>query len=711
MEKRMDFRILVIDDNRDIHGDFKNILVPNRRNDELDRLAGELFDEPVKPEQRQISFDLDSAYQGEEGYALVKQAVNEDNPYALAFVDVRMPPGWDGVETIRHLWQADPDLQVVICTAYSDLNLEQITQILGRTDRLLILKKPFDIIEVRQLAAALTEKWNLARRAEAALRELENQRDHLDELVEAKTRELREANEKLIREIEERKRAEETLKESEAQFRSLFEFSPQGIALTEIDTGKLIQVNEQFAKITKTNRDEIIGRTTTELGFYSEEDRKRFVDEMTSKGRVDNLEMDFQAKDKSIINTLLSATVVPIAGKPHLLSMFQNVTEQKKLEDQLRQAQKMEAIGRLAGGVAHDFNNILTGITGYTGMIQDSLAPDDPIAGDLDEVRKAAERAAGLTAQLLAFSRKQIIAPKVIQPNDVLQDSQNMLSRIIGEDIDFIFKPAEDLSCIKADPVQLDQILVNLAVNARDAMSGGGRLIIETQNVTLDKLYGQFHAGMEPGDYVMLAVTDNGHGMDRETQSHIFEPFYSTKAKDQGTGLGLSTVYGIMKQNNGFINVYSEPEVGTTFKIFFPAVQEKALKLSRRSQDVRPTGAETILLVEDEKMVRQVARKILETSGYTVIEHDSSLQAAAIFEKHSPNVDLLLTDVIMPGMNGRDLYKKLKEKRPNLKVLFMSGYTENVIAHHGVLEEDTEFIQKPFTIQSLADKVRDVLDK
>ncbi len=392
------------------------------------------------------------------------------------------------------------------------------------------------------------------------------------------------------------------------------------------------------------------------------------------------------------------------------IELKKEIDDRKKLQEQLLQSQKMEALGRLAGGVAHDFNNLLTGIIGYTEMVQSSLNTDDPIYSDLEEVRKAGDRAAGLTAHLLAFSRKQIINPKVIQPNDILSNSQKMLKRIIGEDIDFVFKPSPKLWRIKADPGQVDQVLVNLAVNARDAMPDGGKLIIETQNVDFNEEYDKIHDKMEFGDYVMLTVADSGHGMDDDILEHIFEPFYSTKSKEHGTGLGLSTVYGIMRQNNGFINVYSKPETGTTFEIYFPAVMEEAELIPRKSRATHPIGTETLLLVEDDDVVRELAKTILTKHGYAIIDMDSGGYATLWADNNENVVDLLLTDVVMPGMNGEDLHEKLKEKRPELRVLFMSGYTENLIAHHGVLKEGTHFIQKPFTIESLTQKVREVLD-
>ncbi len=383
--------------------------------------------------------------------------------------------------------------------------------------------------------------------------------------------------------------------------------------------------------------------------------------------------------------------------------------ERKRLEEQLGQSQKMEAIGRLAGGIAHDFNNLLTGINGYAEMLLAALAPGDPIRGDLEEIRRAGERASSLTSQLLAFSRKQVIAPRVIDPNEVIERARNLLRRIIGEDIELTVVAAERVGRIKADPSQLDQVLVNLAVNARDAMPGGGKLTIETANVRLDEAYCQAYEA-KPGDYVMLAVTDTGCGMDAETRARVFEPFFTTKGKEHGTGLGLAMVYGIVQQHHGFINVYSEPGIGSSFKLYLPRVFLEPEPIGVAA-DPLARGNETVLLVEDEEVVRSLARRILERQGYTVLEAAEAASALLACSRHAGPIHLLLTDVVMPTTNGRELYGRLAALRPELKVLYMSGYTENVVAHHGVLEPGIEFLQKPFTIETLSRRVREVLDQ
>ncbi len=418
---------------------------------------------------------------------------------------------------------------------------------------------------------------------------------------------------------------------------------------------------------------------------------------------VGNKAEDYTDKDVEIV-----AYLADVAWE---IAEYKRSEEEKdNLSEQLRQSQKMEAIGRLAGGIAHDFNNILTGINGYAEMIINGLETGDPLLSDMEVIRNAGERAADLTSQLLAFSRKQVIAPKIINPNEILERSRKMLERIIGEDIELEYITRRETGRIKADPAQLDQVLVNLVVNARDAMPKGGKLTIETQNITMKDRYSAPHADMKPGDYVMLAVTDTGHGMDSETKSKIFEPFFSTKGKDQGTGLGLATVYGIVKQNGGFINVFSQPGMGTAFKVYLPRVQQEADSLSEDVAPALPKGRETILVVEDEDVVRQLSKRILERQGYKTIVAENGGEAFLKSRNFDGEIHLLLTDIIMPNMNGRQLYDELIKTRPRLKALFMSGYTEDVIAHHGVLEPGTQFIQKPFTIEKLAHTVRRVLD-
>jgi len=419
----------------------------------------------------------------------------------------------------------------------------------------------------------------------------------------------------------------------------------------------------------------------------------------------------FHEEELGLLEELAADTCLAIKSLREEKRRREAEEARKKLEAQLLHAQKMESIGRLAGGVAHDFNNLLTPIIGSADLMMMSIGKDHELREDIEEIKKAADRAASLTRQLLAFSRRQVLEPKVINLNDVIPDMDKMLRRLIGEDIDLETALAPDLDQVEADPGQIEQVIMNLAVNARDAMPQGGKLTIETANVDLDEAYAHNHVAVTPGPYVMMAISDTGIGMDKETLSRIFEPFFTTKEKGKGTGLGLSTVYGIVKQSGGNTWVYSEPGKGTTFKIYLPRV-EKQIEATEDTEAVAEslTGSETILVVEDNEMVRDLAQSILQHYGYDVLEAQDGEEAIKVSKGHDGPIHLMLTDVVMPGMDGNEMAEHITALRPNLKIIYMSGYTENAIVHHGVLDLKTAFIQKPFTPQSLARKVREVLD-
>jgi two-component system cell cycle sensor histidine kinase/response regulator CckA len=415
--------------------------------------------------------------------------------------------------------------------------------------------------------------------------------------------------------------------------------------------------------------------------------------------------------DWIVVEAILASILDTATDEPRLLFSARDITERKRLETQLLQAQKLDSIGQLAGGVAHDFNNLLTVITGHADLVLGAAAPDDPARSDLEELRKAAERAAGLTRQLLAFARKQILEPRVLKLNDLVLEMDKLLRRLIGEDIELITLPAPDLGRVKVDLSQIEQVLINLAVNARDAMPDGGKLTIETRNVVLDDAYAQLRVGVSPGSYVMLAVSDTGIGMDQATQQHIFEPFFTTKAAGRGTGLGLATCYGIIKQHGGNIWVYSEVGHGSTFKIYLPCVEEAADPAAQPNlPHEMPRGAEVVLLVEDEPAVRNLVARVLRGQGYTVLEAGNGGEALELIQTQAGVIDLLVTDVVMPEMNGKTLADHMVRRYPEIRVLFISGYTDRAIVHHGRLEPDVTFLQKPFAPLALAQKVREALD-
>ena len=412
------------------------------------------------------------------------------------------------------------------------------------------------------------------------------------------------------------------------------------------------------------------------------------------------------------VSQVLIAHKGPSGAVDFLSTIARDVRRQHQLEEQLQQAQKMEAVGRLAGGVAHDFNNLLTVINGYSEVILDQVRQADPLRGLVAEIKKAGDRAAALTRQLLAFSRKQVLVPVVLDLGALIADMEKMLPRLIGEDVDLRTRGQADLWRVKADPGQMEQVMLNLVVNARDAMASGGKLTIETSNVELDPDYVLGHRYVQSGQFVQLAVSDTGHGMDAATKARIFEPFFTTKGPETGTGLGLATVYGIVKQSGGHIEVYSEVNVGTTFKVYLPRVQAPVTASPSRSDFMRARpGTETVLLVEDDDTVRSVARLVLQKHGYHVIEARHGGEALLLCEQHKGTIHLMVTDVVMPFLSGRQLAERTAVMRPEMKVLYLSGYTDDAIVRHGVLDPANPFLQKPYSTDALARRVRELLDQ
>jgi two-component system, cell cycle sensor histidine kinase and response regulator CckA len=509
------------------------------------------------------------------------------------------------------------------------------------------------------------------------------------------------------------KLAEEALRKSEAKFRAAFLTSPDSININRLSDGLYLDVNDGFLQITGYDREEVLGRSSTELGIWADDkDRKRLGIELEKNGFVENLEANFRCKDGTIRSCLMSARVIEMDGEPCILFITRDISDRVALEAQLVHAQKMESVGRLAGGVAHDFNNLLTVINGHTDIVISEMDESDPFYSDLKEVRDAGDRAATLTRQLLAFSRKQIVDPQVLSLNDLIVNLSKMLTRVIGEDIELELILRDDLGAVRVDRGQFEQVLVNLAVNARDAMPEGGHLIIETANVDLGEEHRRRNTEAIVGPAVMLTVSDTGEGMTEETKEHLFEPFYTTKPVGQGTGLGLATIYGVVKQAGGSIEVSSEVGAGTSFEISLPRVLEAPTRAKPSGRDlVMMGGAETVFLVEDEEIVRKMVLKVLLRLGYHVFEAANGEQALASMAAMREPIDLLITDVVMPGMNGRQLADQVAELHPETKVLFTSGYTEDIVVHHGVLEEGLSFLGKPYSPQMLASKIREVLKR
>jgi two-component system cell cycle sensor histidine kinase/response regulator CckA len=514
------------------------------------------------------------------------------------------------------------------------------------------------------------------------------------------------------------------LRRQERLLRQIIDANPSLIFVKDWD-GRFILVNQAVADIYGSTVENLIGKTDADFNTNP--------DEVAHFLRSDR-EVMTAARPKLIaeepvtnpgtgetrwFQTIKVPLRLPDDDHPKLLGVATEISERKRLEEQLLQSQKMEAVGQLAGGVAHDFNNILTAIVGYTDLLAVDFQGNDRSLEDLDEIRKAARRAAALTRQLLAFSRKQVLEPRDIELNGLVQNLDKMLRSLITENIDLRAELSPDIAAVRADPNQIEQVIMNLAINARDAMPKGGTLTIETRNATLDADYAAQHVSVVPGEYVMLAVSDTGHGMDDKTKARIFEPFFTTKPEGRGTGLGLSTVYGIVKQSGGNIWLYSEPGKGTTFKVYLPAVDPNTAAEARPAAAAavreRPRAgasgrAETVLLVEDDAQLRRLAHRALATEGYNVLEADRGTVALDIARRHPGRIDLLLTDVVMPDTNGRKLADALRVERPGLRVLFMSGYPDGAIVHHGMLDPGVAYLPKPFTTEAVARKIREVLD-
>jgi two-component system, cell cycle sensor histidine kinase and response regulator CckA len=615
----------------------------------------------------------DAEIQIAESYDQALAALITPPPFDLSVVDY-MLGARDGLGLIRELKQRDIDTSVIVLTGQGAEDVAVEAMKAGAADYL-------------SKANLTIEGLERAVRHALALRAGEQQR----------------------------RQAEAALRASEERFRALVENSSDALLLIDA-VGRVTYFSPSSSRHLGWGSEEIVGESI--FDFLHPDDRDavsvRLTEALRSPGKPITQDIRLQHADGSwreiesiAVNRLSDPSVAAIVVNAR------DITDRRKLEEQLRHAQKMEAVGQLAGGIAHDFNNLLTAILGYCNLMRDDLPAGDPLRADLDEIHSAGERAASLTRQLLAFSRRQMLQPQVIDMNTVVQQLEKLLRRLLSEDVELVTALATDLMNVRVDPASIEQILVNLAVNARDAMPRGGRLTIETANVDLDDSFVITHVPMKAARYVMLAVGDTGQGMDADTRARVFEPFFTTKEQGRGSGLGLATVYGMVKQSGGYIWVYSEPDHGTVFKVYFPPAEQRtstagAINAGRRASDAMH-GWETVLLVEDEDAVRALGREVLRRHGYVVLEARHGVDALRVAERHPDAIHLMITDLVMPHMGGRDLVERLATVRPKMKVLFMSGYTDHAVMHRD-LTPGTPFLQKPFTPEAFARKVRSVLD-
>jgi len=740
-------RILVVDDMAGIHDDIRKILCREESSQYNETHSALFGSEPDSGLHKQ--FEIDSAYQGKEGLDLVIKAVRERRRYALAFLDIRMPPGWDGIETASKLWEVDPHLQIIICSAHSDYSWNEIAKRLGHTDNLVFLKKPFENIEIQQLTYALTAKAMLSAQNRARI-------EKLDDLVARSTQELRVINAQLISDIAARK-------ETEAR---LAVFADLGKRLGEAHNAKAA------AEIIVEVADQLIGWDSCSFFSYCEE--KNIFEPVVHQEVVDGRKQapPFQTMNERIVDLArrslkegaqllsmangsdqtndsiqLSIICVPLrndnkaigvlsieggsstfydrshvstlqALADHCAGVLSRIKSQEILqqtEQQLRHAQKMEAIGLLAGGVAHDFNNLLSVILNNAELaLEDNQQGRISDPDTLKDIVKASTRASTLTAQLLSFSRRQLISPKPLNLNEVISNLSKMLNWVIGQDIQLQLNLAQCLPMIHADAGMLDQVLVNLVVNSRDAMPEGGEIKISTQAIEFspDQLLARPEA--RPGRFVCLSVTDTGTGIPPEFLQRIFEPFFTTKERNKGTGLGLSITFGIVKQHKGWIEVTSTVGKGTTFQIFLPSDNSITPAPVLKNEMPPGGGTELIFMVEDRESVRRSNRRLLTDAGYRLIEASSGFEALDLWHQHAHEVDLLLTDVLMPGgMNGWELASRLTESKPELKVIFISGYAGDIPAQSlpGQNSSNFRYLQKPCVRDQLLRAIRECLDQ
>jgi signal transduction histidine kinase/FixJ family two-component response regulator len=732
----------VVDDAVGIHEDFRKILIQDG-SATMEQTESLLFGlEPLL--RRRVKFELDSAYQGRDAVRLVENALAENRPYGVAFVDVRTAPGWDGIETISQIWAADPGVQIVLCTAYSDYSWDDLQKRFGPTDSLVVLKKPFDKIAVLQLAHALVKKWQLTRQS---MERLQN----LDRVVAQHTEDLRAANEQLMAfaNLGQRLNGAKTVRDAAL---IIVEVADQLIGWTacvcdtysseedllshvlsvdlidglrcECEPGRRQGPPPRLAERAIRHGGQLILRDPTApmpsdtIPFG---DTKRLAASLLfvpiRNGQKVTGVLSIQHYQPNAYDQRSLRTLQALAD--HCGSAFDRLQADETLrqtQDQLRQTQKLEAIGQLAGGVAHDFNNLLAVIRGNAELVLMRSSQFSPeVCECLNQVTAAADRAAGLTRQLLAFGRKQMMQPRLLDLNEVIRDLARMLKRVIGEHIELRCTYAERLAFVRADIGMIEQVLMNLVVNARDALPRGGHIFISTQSLSVDSAYTHEHPEARVGEFVSFSVKDTGTGIPVEHLPRIFDPFFTTKEVGKGTGLGLATVYGIAKQHRGWVEVTNQPGQGASFTIFLPAVEASSpAPIPTQIDGVVRGGTESILLVEDDDSVRLLTRRCLEKFGYRVHAVDSAVASLEFWRSQSPRVDILLTDIVMPGgITGRELAERLRAEKSSLKVIFMSGYSGQVLGGNTefIRKTKSRFLTKPSPANQLLTLIREYLDE
>ncbi|MBL9151124.1 MAG: response regulator [Verrucomicrobiales bacterium] len=680
-------RILVIDDNPAIHEDFDKILAPAAPSgaDALGEAEALLFGSAASgafpaPAPVGSGFVLSHALQGEEGFHLARQAVEAGSPYAVAFIDMRMPPGWDGLQTAERILSVDPAIQIVICTAYSDYSWDEIRARLGRPDGLLILKKPFDVVEVLQIAHNLTRKWEMAR-------EITHHVQALDRRVEERTA---------------------ALKASREHFATLFRSAPLAQMIVDSRGPERLEVNEALCRLTGCGP-EIWSHAPAALRAI---EASGLGEVLRWHHPIEGVETTLQDRAGMERQVLISSVIIDRSGTPSLLLMIHDVTERKKLESDIRQMQKLDAVGQLAAGVAHDFNNLLTVIAGNAQLARQARESGLEFEEQLiEEIIESSARAANLTRQLLAFTRRQVFQPRPISLNQLLENQISLLARLLGEHIEIVWQPVAAGDWVHADVASIEQVVLNLAINARDAMLGGGRLTLATSTGRIDDPAEANRLRVDPGAFVCLTCSDTGAGMEPEVAERVFEPFFTTKEIGKGTGLGLASAFGIVQRHRGAITLDTAPGRGANFRVLLPSVpvpdiadRESGLALSGASAGA--PGLD-ILVVEDEPAVRRIALRLLQSLGHRAIEAIDGHSGLAKWRERRREIDLVITDLVMPGgMSGLQLAETIQSERPELPIILASGYSSELIegsaAPMGPLRR---FIPKPYDQAVLAETI------